>query len=80
MNKLIISLLAVLATGCATNTDYIKPTDEPKSDYVQSPARITPGAGPTVSAMGIKDKEYLPVEVEEIPPLTFDKPEETVDF
>ena len=80
MNKLIISLLAVLVIGCATterNTDYIKPTDEyePKSDYVPAPPRITPDAGPTVSALGIKDKEYLPVEVEEIQPLTFEEPE-----
>ena len=43
--------------------------------YVPAPPRITPDAGPTVSALGIKDKEYLPVEVEEIQPLTFEEPE-----
>ena len=48
---------------------------EDNDDYVPAPPRITPDAGPTVSALGIKDKEYLPVEVEEIQPLTFEEPE-----
>ena len=66
MNKLIISLSAVLVIGCATaerNTDYIKPTDEPKSDYVPAPPRITPDSGPTISAIEGTEKEYLPVRV-----------------
>ena len=66
MNKLIISLTAVLVIGCATterNTDYIKPTDEykEKSEYVPAPPRMTPDAGPTISAIEGKEKEYLPV-------------------
>jgi len=48
---------------------------EDNDDYVPAPPRITPDAGPTVSALGIEDKEYIPVEVEEIPPLTFEEPE-----
>jgi len=48
---------------------------EDNDEYVPAPPRITPDAGPTVSALGIKDKEYLPVEVEEIQPLTFEEPE-----
>ena len=48
---------------------------EDNDDYVPAPPKITPDAGPTVSALGIKDKEYIPVEVEEIPPLTFKEPE-----
>ena len=48
---------------------------EDNDDYVPAPLKITPDAGPTVSALGIKDKEYIPVEVEEIPPLTFKEPE-----
>ena len=71
MNKLIISLLAVLVIGCATtewNTDYIKPTDEfeEKSDYVPAPPRITPDSGPTVSALEGEDKTYDPVKVKGI--------------
>ena len=69
MNKLIISLSAVLVIGCATaerNTDYIKATDEPKSDYVPAPPRITPDSGPTVSALEGEDKTYDPVKVKGI--------------
>ena len=42
---------------------------EDNDDYVPAPPRITPDAGPTISAVEGKDKEYLPVEVEEIPEL-----------
>jgi len=66
MNKLIIYSIIGLILGCATverNTDYIKATDEPKSDYVPAPPRITPDSGPTISAIEGTEKEYLPVRV-----------------
>ena len=69
MNKLIIYSIIGLILGCATverNTDYIKATDEPKSDYVPAPPRITPDSGPTVSALEGEDKTYDPVKVKGI--------------
>ena len=65
------SIFAIILVGFGYRMAHAEDND----DYVPAPPRITPDAGPTVSAMGIKDKEYIPVEVEEIPPLTFEEPE-----
>ena len=65
------TVLVVILVGFGYRMSLAKDND----DYVPAPPKITPDAGPTVSALGIKDKEYIPVEVEEIPPLTFEEPE-----
>jgi len=65
------TILVVILVGFGYKNAQAEDNDE----YVPAPPRITPDAGPTVSALGIKDKEYLPVEVEEIQPLTFEEPE-----
>ena len=68
-------VLPTILVAVLVSFGYKMAQAEDNDDYVPAPPRITPDAGPTVSAMGIKDKEYLPVEVEEIPPLTFEEPE-----
>ena len=65
------TILVIILVGFGYKNAQAEDNDE----YVPAPPRITPDAGPTVSALGIKDKEYLPVEVEEIQPLTFEEPE-----